>query len=210
MTVSYHELTYDQPKNPKAERQQSLVVCFITLAFLLHSAISAGLFAPLTFTETSFSGGEFVYKLMTNDYVAAAGAVTTIAGDLGIDESGLEKPRDTIDFLYTVYLDDAKAVPGGKTRFATGVLVKGEKDIKSRLLEMNNSIPEVNEGKQSKDTRYEVSSLPDVDAVSLNHPFTGGAWSALLMTYKVSALQITLLHCENTPSNTAGHQLMHF
>lgn len=190
MTVSYHELSYGQPKNPKAERQQTFVICIITLAFLLHSAISAGLFAPLSFTETSFSGGEFVYKFMTNDYVAAAGAVTTIASDLGIDESGLEQPRDTIDLLFTVYLDDASVIPGGKTRFATGALLKGEKDVKSRLLEINKSIPEVNEGKQSKDTRYEVSSLPKVDAVSVNHPFTGGAWSALLMRYKVRALQI--------------------
>ena len=189
MTVSYHELTYGQPKNPKAERQQSFVICIITFAVLLHSAVSAGLFAPISFTETSFPGGEFVYKLMTNDYVAAAGAVTTIAGDLGIDESGLEKPRDTIDFLYTVYLDDAAVIPGGKTRFASGVLGNGE-DVKSRLLEMNKSIPEVNEGKQSKDTRYEVANLPKVDAVSVDHPFSGGAWSALIMRYKVRVLLV--------------------
>jgi hypothetical protein len=187
MTVSYHELTYGQPKNPKSERQQSLILCIITLAVLAHSAISAGLLAPLSFTESTFPGGEFVYKLMINDYVASSGAVTTIAGDLGIDEEGLEKPRDTIDLLYTIFLDDAASIPGGKTRFATGALLKNEKGFKSRLLEMNKSIPEVNEGKLSKDTKYEVAVLPKVTVVALDHPFTGGACSAILMRYKVRA-----------------------
>ena len=188
MTVSYHELTYGQPKNPKAERQQTLIVSFITIAFLLHSAITAGLFAPISFNETTFSGGEFVYKFMTNDYVATSGAASTIASDLGIGSDGLEKPRETIDFIYTVHFDDASAIPGGKTRFATGVLVKGEKDVKNRLMEINKSIPEVNEGRQSKDTRYELGVLPRVDVVSLDHPYTGGALSALLMRYKVSKI----------------------
>ena len=98
----------------------------------------------------------------------------------------MEKPREAIDFIYTVHFDDAAVIPGGKTRFATGVLVKGEKDVKNRLLEMNKNIPEVNEGRLSKDIRYEVGSLPRVDVVSLDHPYTGGALSALLMRYKVS------------------------
>jgi hypothetical protein len=62
---------------------------------------------------------------------------------------------------------------------------------------MNKSIPEVNEGKQSKDTRYEVANLPKVDAVSVDHPFTGGAWSALLMRYKVRVTFVSLMHEHN-------------
>ena len=126
-----------------------------------------------------------MYKLMTNDYVASSGSVRTISGDLGIDESGLE-PRDGVDLLYTVYLDDPAMVPGGKTRFASGALLqKGEKRMKDRLLEANKSITGNTGGKQSKNTKYAVATLPKVDAVVAQHPFTDGAWSALLMRHKV-------------------------
>ena len=156
---------------------------------MFYTTVSAGLLAPLSFTTTTFSGGEFVYKLMTNDYVAVSGAVSTIARDLGfdvMDQQGYETPRDTTDLIYTVFFDDSSKLPGGTTRFASGALIKGDKNAKSRLLEMNKSIPEVNEGKLSKDTRYEVGNLPKVEAISLDHPFTGGAWSSLFMRYKVS------------------------
>ena len=191
MTISYHELTHGN-RNPKAERQQTFVVFIITAAYLLWSAISAGLFAPMTFQpDSTFSGGEFVYKLITNDYVASSGAIMTIASDLGIDETGLEKPRGTVDFLYTVFLDDAAIIPGGKTRFASGALLtKGDNDIKPRLIDVNKTIVGKSEGKQSKYIRYEVGALPKVEAVAMNHPFTGGAWSSFLMRFKVSFCSI--------------------
>eukprot|EP00956_Cyclotella_meneghiniana_P004696 scaffold5772_cov55-Cyclotella_meneghiniana.AAC.6 len=166
------------------------------MAYMFYTTVSAGLLAPLSFTTATFSGGEFVYKLMTNDYVAVSGAISTISHDLGfdvMDEQGYATPRDTADLIYTVFFDDSSKLPGGTTRFATGALInKGDKDVKSRLLEMNKSIPEVNEGKLSKDTRYEVGHLPKVQAISLDHPFTGGAWSSLFMRYK----------CRNTDALT--------
>ena len=123
---------------------------------------------------------------MTNDYVASFGTVRTILSDLGIGEDGVEEPRDGVDFLYTVFLDDPSIVPGGATRFASGALLqKGDGGTKSRLLEVNKSIPQDVHGTQSKDTRYEVAKLPKVTAAMAQHPFTDGAWSALLMRYKV-------------------------
>ena len=115
----------------------------------------------------------------------------TIASDLGIDETGLEKPRGTVDFLYTVFLDDAAIIPGGKTRFASGALLtKGDNDVKPRLIDVNKTIVGKSEGKQSKYIRYEVGALPKVEAVAMNHPFTGGAWSSFLMRFKVSFCSI--------------------
>jgi len=186
MALSYHELTYHQHKDPKAQRQQFLVICLIMAVLFVHSALHAGILAPLTITRGIFPGGEFVFKLMTNDYVASFGTVRTILSDLGIGEDGVEEPRDGVDFLYTVFLDDPSIVPGGATRFASGALLqKGDGGTKSRLLEVNKSIPQDVHGTQSKDTRYEVAKLPKVTAAMAQHPFTDGAWSALLMRYKV-------------------------
>ncbi|KAL3803490.1 hypothetical protein HJC23_014038 [Cyclotella cryptica] len=186
MALSYHELTYNQHKDPKAQRQQFLVICLIMAVLVVHSALNAGILAPLSITRDVFPGGEFVFKLMTNDYVASFGAVRTISSDLGIDENGVQQPRDGVDFLYTVFLDDPSIVPGGKTRFASGALLqKGDGGMRSRLLEANKSIPPDVHGTQSKNTRYEVAKLPKVTAAVAQHPFTDGVWSALLMKYKI-------------------------
>ena len=39
-----------------------------------------------------------------------------------------------------------------------------------------NKLLEDNEGKHSKDIKYEVGNLPKVNAALASHPFTAGAW----------------------------------
>jgi len=169
----------------------------------LHSALTAGVLSPLTITEdtpgSTFHGGEFVYKLMRKDYAATAGALRTVAADLGIgksssDDGGLPLMEDTVDLLYSILLDDERLVPGGKTRFAAGVLLnsntigKGSvgQRLKKRLLDANADIRgKEDRGTHSKDILYEVGNLPKVNAAVASHPFTAGAWSAIVLSFKI-------------------------
>jgi hypothetical protein len=153
-----------------------------------HCALNAGLLSPVTIVTNddtaTFPGGEFVYKLMTKDYAASSGTLRTIKEDLGMEDNGGNIREETVDVLYTVLLDDAAVVPGGLTRFASGVLVTNS-DQKRRLMDVNVGIAESG-GSHSKEVRYEVGSLPMVAAAVAQHPYTDGAFSAILQTYKVS------------------------
>lgn len=195
--LNYHELTMNEPRDSPQRRKQFLVICTIMFIFGLHSALDAGVFASLDIAGGTFSGGEFVYKAMTKDYAASTGTLRTVASDLGHAE---DVPPDTADLLYSVFYDDPSLLPGGKTRFSGGVLlsksISGErkKQIKHSLLDVaNRDIRDLNnvakkgeeETVHSKDVKYEVGSLPKVDAAVASHPFTAGGWSALLQSYKI-------------------------
>lgn len=197
--LNYHELTMNEPRDSPQRRKQFLVICTIMFVMFLHSALDAGVFASLDITGGIFPGGEFVYKSMTKDYAASAGTLRTVASDLGHAEHQ-ELPSDMADLLYSVFLDDPSLLPGGQTRFAGGVLLSksmsGErrKQIKMSLLDtanrdiadrINFSTGEGGTTAHSKDVQYEVGTLPNVAAALTSHPFTGGAWSALLQSYKI-------------------------
>ena len=101
--------------------------------------------------------------------------------------------KDTADLLYSILLDDVQLIPGGETRFFSGLLLNKDSSstnngsgMKKRLLDANKNIQ--NEGgtsTHSKDIKYEVGNLPKVNAAVMTHPFTAGAWSAMLQSYKV-------------------------
>lgn len=144
---------------------------------------------------------------------ASMGTLRTVASDLDIVEKGVgsgmileeSEPMDTADLLYSIFLDNKSSIPGGKTRFAAGVLLSknnlqeknldGIKQLKKNLLMKNKSIETKTndgtgeafkyDGTHSTKTKYEVSNLPKVEAAVANHPFTGGAWSAILQAYKI-------------------------
>eukprot|EP00970_Alexandrium_tamarense_P001347 scaffold139_cov199-Alexandrium_tamarense.AAC.27 len=177
----------NEPRDAPARRQQFTVICLIMALYSAHCALNAGLLSPVTIVTNddtaTFPGGEFVYKLMTKDYAASSGTLRTIKEDLGMEDNGGNIREETVDVLYTVLLDDAAVVPGGLTRFASGVLVTNS-DQKRRLMDVNVGIAESG-GSHSKEVRYEVGSLPKVAAAVAQHPYTDGAFSAILQTYKI-------------------------
>ena len=209
--MNYHELTMNEPRDSPQRRKQFLVICAIMATMTVHAALSAGILATITMENGTFPGGEFVYKLMTKDYAASTGTLRRVASDLKIIDEGssnfvldddVDKVHlDTADLLYSIFLDEERVIPGGKTRFASGVLLfsnnkssRGDDGAKMKkmLLEVNKDIKEVpldggfgSESLNSKDVKYEVGRLPKVDAVVAQHPFTAGAWSAILQSYKI-------------------------
>ena len=198
--LNYHELTMNEPRDSPQRRKQFLVISAIMTGMAIHAGLNAGVLASLSIETGTFPGGEFVHKSMTKDYAASTGTLRTVADDLGITEEGntnlvLQEgaPRDTADLLYSLFLDDVSLVPGGKTRFAAGALLSGNNkggngDMKKLLLEVNKSINDSNssdDSTHSKDVKYEVGKLPKVEAAVAQHPFTAGAWSAILQSYKI-------------------------
>lgn len=201
--LNYHELTMNEPRDSPQRRKQFLVIAAIMVLMTIHAGLNAGVFAPLDIAEdTSFPGGEFVYKFMTKDYAASTGTLRTVSSDLNIVEDGsnqfiLEEGEvlDTADMLYSIFLDDSAVIAGGQTRFAAGLLLGSKAGsngaaMKRMLLDVNKDIEErvtkEDGGLHSKDVKYEVGSLPKVNAAAASHPFTAGAWSALLQSFKVS------------------------
>eukprot|EP00578_Thalassiosira_sp_NH16_P031844 CAMPEP_0181079684 /NCGR_PEP_ID=MMETSP1071-20121207/2161_1 /TAXON_ID=35127 /ORGANISM="Thalassiosira sp., Strain NH16" /LENGTH=309 /DNA_ID=CAMNT_0023161103 /DNA_START=103 /DNA_END=1032 /DNA_ORIENTATION=+ len=199
--LNYHELTMNEPRDSPQRRKQFLVICSIMVVMTLHAALNAGVLATFDIEEGTFPGGEFVYKFMTKDYAASTGALRTVASDLGISEEGgssnliiMEEgvPMDTADLLYSVLLDNEGVVPGGETRFASGLLLaKSNREggkMKKQLLEVNEGMVSKSEegrGVHSKDIKYEVGNLPKVTAAVASHPFTSGVWSAVLQSFKI-------------------------
>ena len=215
--------------------KQNLIACLLLSAYTIHSALDAGIFIPLTIISSSssaggeggaeadvhfFPGGTFVYKFMTKDYFASYGTLRVIVSDLAalssvenettVVREGQQLPRDDDDSLYddrmyTIYMDDATLVPGGKTRFASGILLPTETNDSSsvtavKLLSMNERIAATaaeqtmkNNGDgatMSKNVQYQIGTLPSQIQVKegmavATHRFTGGVWSALLQTYKI-------------------------
>ena len=208
--LDYHQMTMGQPRDTPQQRKQYLVICLIMAGYGFHSAINAGLFASLDIKRGMFPGGEFAYKSMTKDYVASGGTLRTVAHDLGMTLHEEDEPGGDgggggggggeEDLLYAVFFDDERLVPGGKTRYAGGALlsssnnrakVDGRKAAKRRLLVDANEriatlVPEEGGTIMSRNVLYEVGNLPKVEAAMAYHPYSGGAWSAMLQSYKVS------------------------
>lgn len=203
--MSYHELTAGGAP-PTNQRSQFLVASAIITILLVHSSLSAGLLATLSIIETKdtvFPGGTFIYKSMQKDYAASFGTLRTIASDL--TEGGIRTEDDDDDLLYTIYMDDEALIPGGKTRFASGVLLTSSSSSKQRgyrnvikvkkwLLEAINSGIDMKliqkniaeeDARHSKDVRYQISQLPRVSAAVAYHPFNDGVWSAVLQSFKI-------------------------
>lgn len=220
--LNYHEMTMNEPRDSPQRRKQFLVICVIMTITTLHSALSAGLLSSMSITVDTFpsnsNGGEFVYKLMNKDYAASTGTIRTISSDLNIVEDGTQSNliiaedtdgkvvTDTADLLYSINLDDASLVPGGQTRFVSGVLLSSKvlgssgKEMKKQLLNVNSKILADDDKKKksetslhSKDVLYEIGNLPKVNAAVMTHPFTAGAMSAILQSYKVSCLFVVCL-----------------
>jgi len=191
MSLNYHELTMNEPRDSPARRKQHLVICTILGAMFLHSSISAGLFHPISIDRGEFPGGEFTHKFLTSDYAVSFGVSRMIENDLGIDtkdERGWETPSDSADVMFSVFLDNDGSIPGGMTRFATGIITDDE-DKKRKLLDTNSKLDEMTTKdyprNHPKNLKYEVFNLPKVDAAVTVHPNNGGVWSAILQQYKV-------------------------
>jgi hypothetical protein len=195
----YHQMTMGQPRDTPQQRKQYLVICLIMAGYGLHSAINAGLFAPLDVKRGTFPGGEFAYKSMTKDYAASGGTLRMVAHDLGMTLHADDEPigDDVGDLLHAVFFDDERLVPGGKTRFAGGALLSAKSKVDERkaakrrlMVDANERIaklvPEEGGTIMSKNVMYEVGKLPKVEAAMAHHPYSGGAWSAMLQSFKVS------------------------
>lgn len=196
MSLNYHELTMNEPRDSPARRKQHLVICTVMGVMFLHSGISAGLFHNMSIENGEFPGGEFTHKFLTRDYAAAVGTSRAIEDDLGIenvDAKGWEAPSDSADLMFSVFLDNDGSIPGGMTRFASGIITK-DSEKKRKLLEKNSIVDEMDPKKDyPKNVKYDVVTLPKVDAAVAMHPTTGGVWSALLQQFKVSLFLLLLL-----------------
>mmetsp|Transcript_7707 Transcript_7707/g.16757 ORF Transcript_7707/g.16757 Transcript_7707/m.16757 type:complete len:230 (+) Transcript_7707:229-918(+) len=168
--LNYHELTMNEPRDSPQRRKQFLVISAIMFLMTVHAGLNAGVFYSMDVTEGTFGGGEFVYKFMRKDYAASTGALRTVASDLGVVEEGgssnlLIKEKgeemDTADLLYSVLLDDLSVIPGGDTRFASGLLLPPKSDkgegqrMKRMLLDANDFI----RGDESDDGRHPTPIL---------------------------------------------------
>ncbi|KAL3817076.1 hypothetical protein ACHAXA_000126 [Cyclostephanos tholiformis] len=105
------------------------------------------------------------------------------------------------DLLYAVLLDDPGAVPGGMTRFLGGALLVASSDDRRRkaivatsrrlLIDANERISTgmvKGDGDiaTSRHVLYEFGGrLPSVIAGMACHPYSGGIWSSLVLSYKV-------------------------
>jgi len=209
--MNYHEMTMNEPRDSPQRRKQFLVISAIMTGLFLNAGLNAGALSTLTIETGTFPGGEFVYKTLIKDYAASAGTLRTVTSDLDIVEDGTQSLQseisdtetielDTADLMYSVYLDDERIVPGGKTRFAAGALLQksmlrgsplNPSEMKKTLLDLNDSIMEKAGGKtgidgaHSTEIPYEVGNLPKVEAAVAQHPYTGGAWSAVLQSKKI-------------------------
>lgn len=189
MSLNYHELTMNEPRDSPARRKQHLVICTAMGAMFFTSGIQAGLFHSMSIDKGEFPGGEFTHKFLTRDYAASAGILRRIEEDLDIenkDENGWEAPSDSADLMFSVFLDNDGSIPGGLTRFAAGIITD-DKEKKRKLLEANAKTEEFNEkADYPKNIKYDVAKLPKADAAIAMHPTTGGVWTALLQQFKVS------------------------
>ena len=201
MVLNYHELTINEPRDSPQRRKQFLVISAIMVIMTIHSALTAGILSSTPISISQFPGNsEFIYKSMVKDYAATTGTLRTVANDLDIENDNSAFAIDTADLLYSILLDnDANLIPGGRTRFVSGLFLgsssnnASSNEMKKKLLDKNKDIDDTttttkltDDGNlHSKDVKYEVGYLPKVEAAVIVHPFTAGAWSAILQSYKV-------------------------
>ena len=195
MVLNYHELTINEPRDSPQRRKQFLVISAIMVIMTIHSSLTAGILSSTPISIGQFPGNsEFIYKSMIKDYAATTGTLRTVANDLEIDNGNSAVAIDTADLLYSILLDnDASLIPGGQTRFVSGLLLNNSNnasnnEMKKKLLDKNNDIDDtkLTDGHlHSTEVKYEVGYLPKVEAAMITHPFTAGACSAILQSFKV-------------------------
>jgi len=57
-----------ESRDSPARRKQYLVICTVMAAAFFHSLFTSGALASLDIMESTFPGGEFVYKFVVKDY----------------------------------------------------------------------------------------------------------------------------------------------
>mmetsp|Transcript_36047 Transcript_36047/g.52833 ORF Transcript_36047/g.52833 Transcript_36047/m.52833 type:complete len:285 (+) Transcript_36047:116-970(+) len=188
--MNYHELTMGQPRNSPAARKQMLVLCTLGFGVALHAAINAGIFHPVSISQGSFDGGEFVYKTLARDYSTSMGLLRRVADDLSIDWSSGEND----DLLFSLYMDEESKVPAGSTRHLGGVIFPSSSKNKSQYQRLVKDDAE--KAKITTDMggvqmeiaklKYEIGSLPKENKAAVaQFPFTNGFISILIHSYKV-------------------------
>ncbi len=113
--LGHHDMSMmggrQQFQDTRQSMKQLAVVSIFMVGYGIHSALDAGILAPLTIVRGTFppAGGrggkgkgnnrEFVHKTMIRDYAAVDGTILTVASDLGMigpDGEALD-PRDVVD-----------------------------------------------------------------------------------------------------------------
>ncbi|KAL3923576.1 MAG: hypothetical protein SGILL_001577 [Bacillariaceae sp.] len=159
MSLNYHELTMNEPRDSPARRKQFLVICSVMASVFAYTAITSGAFLPIATTDGIFPGGNFCYKFAVRDYAASNGQGRRVAEDWALattlsEETEVVKLQgeERDDFkqrrkmmenkLYNVFLDDPYQMGGARTRYMTGVLVSDadKEEFCDPLMEYNPSV----------------------------------------------------------------------
>lgn len=141
----------------------------------------------------------FLLVSIKRDYASSGSLVERIGDDLHLNK------KEYGDLLYSLFLDDGANMTGRQMRFACGILVdkKGE-EKKQSLLDMNEEIRVLQEANTDEDppaltlwkqTSYESTSLPSVDAAVVQFPCSNGIVSSLVLQYRVSS-EFSLSVCQ--------------
>jgi len=188
--INYHELTMSESRDSPARRKQYLVICTIMAAAFFHSLFTSGVLTSLDIMESTFPGGEYVYKFVVKDYATNQGVIA------GISTNDLKRRKSapTEDLFYTIFLDNSGdgSVGANNQRYASGMLNGSPKD-KETLLSKNTKAPKLSAAEEEEKSfteiqhtiQYEAATLPKVKALACNFPFTNGFVSALITTYKL-------------------------
>ncbi|KAL7571772.1 hypothetical protein ACA910_002863 [Epithemia clementina (nom. ined.)] len=189
--MNYHELTIDEPRDSPARRQQFLVICTVMVAIFAHTIFQSDCLASVKIEETMFQGGTFVYKETKRDYAASA----SLEEYIGRRQLGL-KTREFADKIYTIYLDDPRALGGRQQRFASGVLYKNnevdEEQMNFLLSKNKDVVPPTSEELLDLGAlelwpklEYKVAELPSSRAASVQFTYTGGFVSAIVLSMRI-------------------------
>eukprot|EP00527_Entomoneis_sp_CCMP2396_P002091 CAMPEP_0198143468 /NCGR_PEP_ID=MMETSP1443-20131203/7762_1 /TAXON_ID=186043 /ORGANISM="Entomoneis sp., Strain CCMP2396" /LENGTH=259 /DNA_ID=CAMNT_0043806707 /DNA_START=113 /DNA_END=892 /DNA_ORIENTATION=- len=159
-------------------------------AAFIHSLVQSGGLAPVVIEDATFPGGEFVYKETKRDYAASASLEKSIA------KKDLEmKAAEYIDHIYTLYLDDPNKMGGRRQRFASGLLITTEEEMRKKELLLS-----TNEGRKpvtEEDIKelgaielwprlpYQAATLPSVKAATVQFASTGGFVSSIVLSLKI-------------------------
>lgn len=194
MSLNYHELTMNEPRDSPARRKQFLVICVIGVGIFLNTLVNSGGFHTVVIEEGVVPDGQFVFKSWSMDYAGAMSKVRCAVDDVNMDPYRDEQG----DLFYNLFLDEPAKTPSGATRFLVGGLsttTHGSGDttnddvfnVKEELIKFRTNKQIVPRREEFCDDRdYEVGDVPiGVKAGVAQFPFTDGFVSALILTYKV-------------------------
>ena len=187
MLLNYHEMTMNEPRNSQARQNQYLVICTVMAATFVYYVLQAGGLATIDINKGVFPGGTFVHKYTQRDYAAAGSLAEQIAKD-----AGLNRYNETLDAVYSLYLDDPNLMSGRRQRFACGLL--GHDDKAAKLLATNKGrVPPTKQELEDDGAfklwpklMYQETVLPaNTPALVVQFPFTNGFVSAMLLGWRV-------------------------